>query len=170
MSLYMLTFDEMTGDEHGWSLVDNDLTSIDNMSDKEVRESILEDLLTVTMYEFREKVEVQFSEEDLLKWLPKKKRNRVIEAMNHPEIKDLLDKSDDRIRVKKYRDTLRAAMEYCGIYYVELFSAEEIPKDIIFGNQFVLKEAAEECGGIENLTRSMAMDMKATHGVSTSIH
>lgn len=161
MSLYEISFEEMMIDQYGWSLVDNEVFSINNMSDREIRESIIEDLLVVTVYEIREKTEVKYTQWSLVRWLPFYRRNSILRMLDHCEIANLIERSEGKIRIRNDRNILRAAMEYCGVYYSEWFDKEELPKDLIGLNNQVVKELIEKNGSFDNVVKSFTMDLKA---------
>lgn len=161
MSLYEISFEEMMIDQYGWSLVDNEVFSINNMSDREIRESIIEDLLVVTVYEIREKTEVKYTQWSLVRWLPFYRRNSILRMLDHCEIVNLIERSEGKIRIRNDRNILRAAMEYCSVYYEEWFKKEELPKDLIGLNSEAVKELIENNGSFGNMVKNLAMDLEA---------
>lgn len=161
MSLYEISFDEMMTDQYGWSLVDNEVFSINNMSDREIRESIIEDLLVVTVYEIREKTEVKYNQWSLVRWLPFYRRNSILRMLDHCEIANFIERSEGKIRIRNDCNILRAAMEYCGVYYEEWFDKEDLPKDLIGLNSQAAEELIGAHGSFDNTVKSLAMDLEA---------
>ena len=170
MSQYLISFDEMMQDQYGWSLVDNEVFSINNMSDREIRESIIEDLLVVTVYEIREKTEVRYTQWSLVRWLPFYKRSSILKMVDHCEIANLIERSEGKIRIRNDRNILRAAMEYCGVYYEEWFDKEELPKDLIGLNSQVVEELIEANGSFDNMVKSLAMGLEANCSTQNTLN
>lgn len=169
MSQYLMSFEEMLADQYGWSLVDNDVFSINNMSDREIRESIIEDLLTVTVYEVRQKTEVKYSQWTLVRWLPFFKRQSIVKMLDHCEIQNLIERSEGKIRIRTDREVMRAAMEYCGVYYEEWFDKEEFPKDLIGLNNEIVDQLIVRHGSFNNVIDSLIMELKSTCQVPKNI-
>ncbi len=170
MSQYEMSFEDMMKDQYGWALVDNDVFSINNMTDREIRESIIEDLLMVTVYEIREKTEVKYTQWSLTRWLPFFRRLPIIRMMDHCEIVNLIERSEGKVRIRNEREIMRTAMEYCGIYYEEWFDKEEIPKDVIGLNKNAIDELITKHGSFDNVIKSLAMELQANSKSNKTIN
>lgn len=99
-----------------FSLVHNNVFSVTNMSPREIRESIVEDTLMITMLERRHQTKIHFGMTRLLKWIPREFHYLVMDQLNHDEIFGLLDFSSDKreIRIVDNVGILQAAMDYIG--------------------------------------------------------
>lgn len=163
-SVYYNTFQDYLKDEFVWGLVDNNVFSINNMDDRELREAILGDLLGVTMWEKQHNERVHFGFTKLLRLLPRSLHKRVKKQMKHDDIVELIsirpfDVRATEVRIVDNSAILQAAMDYAGIWY----SGFNIPPDAICLNTENLAKAVEEHGSLENLASSLAMDLIATN-------
>jgi len=108
---------EILDDPLMFEVVHNNLFSVNNMSDQELRESIIHDILLITMLEKIEKITIPFDQQRLLKWVKKHQHVRVKEQMTCNEIVDLIDRTNKQLRIKGDRKSLQTAMNYCGHWY-----------------------------------------------------
>lgn len=135
-------------------IVHNEVFSIVNMDDDELKESIIEDILVFTMWEIQANERLSFTFEDLVRFLPEDLHSRVQEALESEEVAVYLDDSlVDEIRIVKNRSVLQEAMDFCGCWY----SGFKMPDDItiISVNRDAIKPHPEL------LSLSMAMDNEA---------
>jgi hypothetical protein len=149
--------------EFAFQVIHNPVFSINNMSDEELRQSIIEDLLSVTMWEkqFNRKLHYGFTR--FLHFLPRHMHSRVYDQMKHVEIIDLIEvtitKTGSELRIRDNREILQAAMDYASVWY----SGFSFPNDtsIIFLDREAISTAFVESGGVEALASSLTMDIVA---------
>lgn len=113
----MCDIDEIMNDPLMFDLVHNDILDINKMSDKEIRESIIHDILMVTMIEKEENVTLDFSQSQLLRWIKPMQHSYVLAQMNNKEIAGLIENKNGQLRIKDKTEILQAAMDYCGNWY-----------------------------------------------------
>lgn len=152
--------------EHAWQITDGHVFSIDNMTDKELCEAIIDDVLSVTMWEKELGKKMHFGITQLLRFIPKCKQKRVKKALKHDDISGLIQidriyrgntLTGSEIRIKDHPVILKAAMDYCGVWYGD----EEIPEGELVIDCGALARKVHELGGIENTVESLTMDMVA---------
>lgn len=149
--------------------------SIENMSDEELRQSIIEDLVAVTMWEKLMSKKLHFGFSRFLYWIPRYMHKRVREQMSHPEIEGLIciqrTENNSEIRIRDNHAIIQAAMDYCGVWY----DGFVIPKGVrVFS---VNHERIEELGGIDAVAElvtkeiiSAEMDEKATAPMTSGVN
>lgn len=120
-------------DPDHWSLKEEDFWSTKNMSDEEIRQTIIEDLLHVTMWE-REGKCVRFHRGNLLRFVKTPtQRRRVRRAMKSDIVTNLTHYlSDGQIRLNP--TFWQEAMDYCGVYmdgFVPDMPADDSPVLVI---------------------------------------
>lgn len=150
------------GMEEIWEVVDNTVFSIRNMDEHELRQAIVQDILSVNMWEKHYGQTVHFGLSKLMRFIPRQQFKRVWAALKHEEIYPLLEikrtDTDSEIRIRDERAILQSAMDYCGVWY----SGYEMPKNgvlVLNPDSFERIEAAY--GNLENLAASIAMDVRA---------
>lgn len=142
---------------YAFQLVHNSVFSVDNMSDEELRQSIIEDLLAITMWEkqFGEKLHFGFTR--LFNFVLRSQRKRITEQMKHPEIEGLIHiftpegHDHQQLRIIDKQPILQAAMDYCGCWY----SGFNIPSDALRINH----ERIEELGGFDAVVDLVATEV-----------
>lgn len=77
--------------EDAFQITHNCVFSIQNMSDRELREAIINDLLCVTMWEKECGKTLHFGFTKLYRFIPKSMHKRVRRQMKHDEICGLID-------------------------------------------------------------------------------
>ena len=169
------SIEETLNDVYMFSVVHNNVFSILNMTEEEIRQSIVEDLLLVTMIEIGENTKLHFGFTKFLRWLPRYLHKKVIKQLRHDEINGLIEIKGREIRIRNNRTILQAAMDYCGHWY----EGFDIPNEpgIITVNREKLEEAVEEAGGVDQLAEKLAkkinadmLDQLANVPVPTSIN
>jgi hypothetical protein len=89
--------------------------SIENMTDDEICEAIVEDLLIVTDWERRGKV-LSFNADDLKRFLPQRMHARVDRALEDPFVASLLvSLSDGQIRI--HPNHRQDACDFAGVWF-----------------------------------------------------
>jgi hypothetical protein len=149
-------------------LLDDVVIDLGDYSDEEIRESVVQDILMMTMWEVKFQKSMCFKLDDLVMFVSNHNRPRVLEALDHPDVVIFLDsvkKTQDQLRIRPERVVKQAAMDYCGVYY----SGYDIPPDAIMVNREVLEDLVEETGGVEPLAKSLAMDLESEHIVSPKV-
>ena len=149
--------------------------SINNMSDKELRESIVNDILCVTMWEKQFNKTIHFGFTKLMRFIPRYMHKRVLQQMKHQEICNLIvdTKSNGKseLRIRDERAILQAAMYYAGFW----FTGYDIPKT---GNIISVDHSRiEELGGINtaaelisNQILASEMDEKANVPLTNTVN
>lgn len=133
--------DKFLKEEMLFSLVHNEVFSVDNMSDREVRESILEDLLEVAAWESKNDAKLNFTVETLVRFISNEKQKlRVFNALCHPEITLLLTLPEEQLRIKSNWNIQQAAMDYCGVWH----EGHEIPGVGIIDQKELSKKDKED--------------------------
>ncbi len=160
--------EETMNDSLMFEVVHNDMFSINNMSDKEVRESIIHDILMVTMIEKEEKVTLDFDQHQLFRWIKLTQHGYVFTQMNNQEISGLIENKNGQLRIKDQREILQAAMDYCGHWY-DGFEPPEGEEDIFRVNAEGFQAQVEEAGGFDQFCQNVfdkiapeLMDLEAT--------
>lgn len=157
-------------EEAAWQLVNNSVFSIECMDDKELREAVIEDILTVTMLEKQLGQTLHFGITKMLRFLTRQHHRRVMDALKHDEIRNLImlsrGKSGSEVRIKDNREILQAAMNYCGVYYSDF----EMGENALIINREILNAAVQQHGGLKNLTEAMVMDVRAKAPCNTTLH
>lgn len=148
-----------------WQVVNGDIFSIDNMSDEELRQSIVEDVTSVTMWEKQAKQEAVFTVDTLCRFLTPEQRQRVEEAMKHETIASFFDFSKG-IRIHDNKETLQAAMDYCLVW----FHGYDRPKGTISIDRNALGDAFDDAGGMENYATMLSMEINATHHGNNTVN
>lgn len=157
--MFKRPLDETLNDIYMYSLVHTSVFSVDNMSDKELRESIIEDLLFITMLEKEEKIVLEFDQQKMFRWLKAVQHSRVYNQMLDPEISGLIERKDGQIRIKDQQEILQAAMDYCGHWW-EGFKIPNEP-GIFTMNHKVVEEQIEAAGGFDQFIDGLVNQLVA---------
>lgn len=140
-----------------WQLVaGRSISSVDNMSDRELRESIIDDLLGATMWEIQTEMKLEFTMERIRHNVGynKERYNRIVREMAHPEIAGLIQMVDDKYpRIDPRSRVLYEAMEYCGTYYNGMKPSDPNAVLIVVNRENFTHEKVT----------SLAMDVMSTH-------
>jgi hypothetical protein len=114
--MHPLKWELFKQDKAVWEVTHTRVFSINNMTDEEVRQSIIQDLVMLHDYWLEEKATLRWY--DLFRFLPYEyQRNRVLNQLVHPEIYNLFEiLPNDEIRIRNNKVILQAAMDYCGFY------------------------------------------------------
>jgi len=152
------TFPELLACEFAWQIVQGEVFSVKNMDDQELRESIVDDLLSVTFWEIQHSESVSFDTDALMRFITGSMRARVLDQLTHPEIAGLIEFTDRGIRIKTDRAILQAAQDYAGVWYGDFKPTDPTTK-IITVNTDVLASAIRACGSTDALATSLAMDL-----------
>lgn len=159
--MFKRSIEETMNDVLMFSVVHNNIFSINNMSDKELRESIVDDILMVTMMEKEEKTPINFGQHELFRWIKPTQHGWVYSQMGHPEIAGLIEHKNGQIRIKDVQEVLQAAMDYCGHWW-DGFTIPNEP-GIITMNHEKVDEMIQDAGGfdqfIDNLAHTLQADM-----------
>ena len=152
-------FNVLLNTDVAWEVVDNEIYSVANMSGREIRESIIQDALMVTMWEKHFNKKAHYELKELYRNIKNLRlKSRVCIQLTNPEIIQMLDLSNgNSVRIKNDPAILQAAMDYCGVYYTGF----EMSKECIVVNQENLQHAVDAAGGIGELAQSVLMDLNA---------
>lgn len=97
-----------------WEVRHDDECSIANMTDEELRQSVVADLLQVHSWE-REGKAPTFHPDDFKRFIPASMHARVDEALADPFVRSLIvTLSDGQVRVHPHH--LQEAMDFCGVW------------------------------------------------------
>jgi len=129
------------------------------MSDEELRQSIIDDVLLVTMIEKEEKVTIDFDQQQLFRWIKPLQHRRVYEQLGHPEISGLIEQKNGQIRIKDQHEILQASMDYCGHWW-DGFTIPNGP-GIVTLNHEVFEEKVNAAGGFDQFVESIAHEVMA---------
>ncbi len=134
------------------------------MTDLEVRESIVDDILAATMWEIQTSNKLDFDFSNLTSFVKLSTKERIHRQLHHPEIIGLISIVDGQLRIKKDSVILQAAMDYCGCWY----NGYVIPDESIVINRIAVSNFSSE-KALSELVTSIAMDLQATQPVNKSI-
>lgn len=145
---------------------------IRNMTEQEVREAIVDDILAVTMWEIQNPGKpISYDLKEMLRFVHQDYRKNVEGQLNHPEIDGLFTIIDGQYRIIKEPAVLKAAMNYCGAWYNGYTPPEDV--EVIGVNREKFEEVVKAHGSVENLAKSMAaqlvMDDAANAPVPTTL-
>ena len=113
-------FNVLLNTDVAWEVVGNEIYSVAHMSGREIRESIIQDVLTVTMWEKYFKKYAHFTPQMLFRNIVSiRLKSQVCKQMANSEVNKLMIvcSEDDSVRIKDDPAILQAAMDYCGVYY-----------------------------------------------------
>lgn len=98
-----------------WELVDGDILSIRSMDDEELKQALVEDMLSVRYWEVAGK-SLDFRPDDLLRHLPPDLHERTRQAYADPFVQSLLDlRQDGQVRIHDHH--LQDAMDFAGVWH-----------------------------------------------------
>lgn len=100
---------------HSWCVIDTPYNSIRHMSDEELKQAIVEDLLNVTYWEKEGKV-MTFTPAHLTRHVPARMHPRVNAGFLDPFVQSLLDNRDDG-QVRIHMDHMQDAMDFAGVWH-----------------------------------------------------
>lgn len=164
-----INFNKMLYVEDAWQITDGEFFSTRNMSDKELREAIINDVLIVTIWEKQTNKKAKFGIKTLCRYLDHNQRSRVREQLQHQEISGLFDMfMSECLRIKDNKEILQAAMDYAGVWYTGY--APATGNDVICFDRQVIQEKIEETGGMENFINSIAMNIIGKNFENKNIH
>lgn len=147
-------------DRLGSSLANYEYDLISDYSDDGLRVQVIEELLSVTMWEVQTGLSLVFMSESLLRFIPHHDPQglRILESLTHSEIQKFIVFKGDQIRLKKDHQNLQSAMEYCGTYY----SGFIMPEGCILSDHDAGSNLLNKFGSIENIAASLVMDLMAS--------
>lgn len=153
----------LLADEYIRQIVHNEVFSITNMNEDELKESVIEDILMFTMWELQTSESLSFTFSDLVRFLPEDLHDIVKDALESDEVSQYLDMViGEEIRIIKNKIILQEAMDYCGVWY----SGFAIPKDVEIVS--VIKDS--EKPNPEVLALSLSMDQEANAPWSSTLN
>lgn len=153
-------FNAMLADEDVWQITDGEFFSVKNMSDVELGESIVNDVLIATFYEKEGNV-VNFTPEILVRFLRGPVRQKVLEKLQSNDLARYFDTTNGQLRIKNDRNILQAAQDYAGVIYGD-FEFTDKTQPYIEIDRSAVSAAAGAAGSFENLVASLSMDLQAT--------
>lgn len=146
------SFKEYLDDYYQWSVTHNEFYSVDNMSDKDLEESIIQDILGVTMFCKEFKMSGKFTVGVLTRLLYNKQARRVVDLLKRKRVKKFLVHTEDGYRIKDDKKTLQAAMDMCGVWY----DGFEMPEDVI---RRVLSEGVPTDEELEEMAATIGKEL-----------
>lgn len=153
-------FTIMLADEDVWQITDGEFFSVKNMTDAELGESIVNDVLIATFYEKEGNV-VNFTPEILVRFLHGPLRQKVLEKLQSSDLAWYFDTTNGQLRIRNERNILQAAQDYAGVIYSD-FEFTDKTQPYIEIDHGAARKAIDEAGGFENLVASLNMDLQAT--------
>jgi hypothetical protein len=161
-------------DEYLFYVVHNSVCSIMNMTDRELRESIVSDILMITMWEKEHNKKVHYGFTKFLHWLQRDMHQQVLSEMKHDEISGLIDIQADEIRIKDRKEILQVAMDYCGMWYEGFIIP--VGLNVITTSKETISSVVENAGGGVKLTekivselQSLTMEQLATTTINSTL-
>ena len=109
-------FSSMLADEDAWQITDGEFFSVKNMTDEELGEAIINDILIATFFE-KEGNTVNFTPEILIRFLCGSIRAKVLKKLQSKELAGYLDTTNGQLRIKNDRNILQAAQDYAGVVF-----------------------------------------------------
>lgn len=141
------------------------LYSVSFMSDQELREAIVDDVLIYTMAPASEKSDTVFTINSFLKFVSVEHRERVIEQMNHPEVQKFIVCENDIIKFRSDdHDFLQQAMDFAGCWYHGFTPPKGTELLAVNLDKIV------ELGGLDNAVKAMSMELTATVTGGDTVH
>lgn len=114
-ALHSATPLQIMNSEKTWELVDNQFTSVKNMSDQQLREAIIADICNVRYWRECGKTLI-LQPSDLHRHIDDvDMKHRILEQFNHPDVQKFISSCDKKgldIIDEKYED----AQDFCGCY------------------------------------------------------
>lgn len=146
--------------EDAFQVVHSDVFSVKNMTNEELQQSIVEDILAVTFWEEQTGNKVKFGLDELLRFVePVKLRERVVLTLKDPAV-DVFMKGDlNNLRIKDNTSIRQVAMDKCGVW----FSGYEMAEGAMIINREEVQAAVDQHGGVENYAAAINMDIQSTH-------
>jgi len=140
-------------------LMEDTLTGmgVRRFSKKEIQESVVQDVLQCYLYNLDD-ANIKMTQLELLRFVPLSLRRKVVKAMNEVIEMGFIHFNQDFCLVP-ITNNLQAAMDFCGVW----FGNFEPPKGVkvIYGNPDNIEKAAQQAGSIENLSKTLYMDLNA---------
>lgn len=145
-----------------------DVCCTSNMTDKEIRESILVDLMNFHFWELEHQTKLHIDFGELTRHAKKAEYLRILEQLSHPDIASCFkqDKDTGAISIIPTRENLQWCMDYSGVW----FEGYQMPDDVIRINTDVFDNKVREHGGVENLISAMAMELMSNSPYSGTVN
>jgi len=139
------------------------LWSIDAMTDDDLKEAIVEDVLGITMWEIQTGNKLVFNFEEMTRFLLwNEQHERVAAILKTEQVQRFVEQIEGEYRIRNSQEVRQAAMDYCGVWYCDY----KMGDDVIVTNSDTrdnIAAAIEKAGSIENLAISLSMDLEASH-------
>ena len=109
------SFKKLLSEREAWELRDDANARVSHMSNEEIRQAIVENILVVSMWEkvFEEKASYTLAE--LVRYVMPINHMRIHTQFYSNDVQNLLEKGTKELRIKP--SMLEAAMTYCGAFY-----------------------------------------------------
>lgn len=104
-------------EKYARELFDDNCWSPVNMDVPEVCKSIVADVLAVTVWELQTQDKLHFDFQELTRFVDEYSKHEIKALMTDPRVYQHVVTKDGQYRIKTDKASLKAAMEYCGIYY-----------------------------------------------------
>lgn len=156
-------------EEAAFQIVDNDVFSIWNMSEHELLEAIIEDILAVTMWEKQTEKAIHFTAVELVRFLrPARSWSKVLNTLPDPRIRNMISNvPGELIRIKDNPEILQMAMDFCGVWYTGFKPSKETK--VIIPNREMIQTETKKYGDISTLAKSLMMDASSIFGIQNNI-
>ena len=139
--------------EEARQLVNGEFFNINNMSNDELMQAIIDDVLAVTIWEIQTGLTLYFDMSELTRFLTLSQKLRLTSLLKNDEVKKYLEYKGAQIRIKTDPYTLKSAMEYVGVSY----NNYALPGPVIQVNREAFKSF-----DFNDLAKSIAMDLEST--------
>jgi hypothetical protein len=139
--------------EEARQLVNGEFFNVNNMTNDELMQSIIDDVLAVTIWEIQTGLTLCFDVSELTRFLTLSQKLRIASLLKNDELNKCLEYKDAQIRIKTDPYTLKSAMECAGVSYNNY---------ALLGP--VVKVNREEFKRLDfnDLAKSIAMDLEST--------
>lgn len=135
-----------------------------NMTDLEVLESIVSDILAVTMWEIQTGEKLEFNKAELLRFVSADQHPRIVEMLEHDKyLLSLLDAgTGEQLRIDKRFGNLQGAMDFCGVWYSSYVVGEGA---ILVNDRDLLEDLILDPIKVQGLF----MELDATHSAPSTL-
>ena len=94
-----------------------EIFTISAMSDEEVRQSVIQDILAATMIQKEQGVSLEYDFANMIRFVNAGNHERVVTALNDEEVQSFIIQENGQYRIADDPTVLQAAMDFCGVYY-----------------------------------------------------
>jgi hypothetical protein len=136
---------------------DETMPSVVDFDDEEIRQAIVQDIMSATFWEKQTGEKLSFDFEELVRFVNPASRARVEEQIKHGDVQELIVEVHGQLRLRDQRSVEQAAMDFCGVYY----DGYEMPYGVLKVDRSAIAQAIEDHGGINQFADSLKMDLQS---------